>query len=204
MICDKIWYCLINNFFLFDQVYKQIQGTAMGKCFAPSLANLFIGWSEEQISSSIAEYEEKVVLWCRYIDDIFIIWKGDVESALNFVARLNDNEYNLKLTEQHSNTSIQFLDVEVTVENGLVHTNLYRKKTAGNSLLNARSAHPPNLIKSIPYGDLLKAQRICSTEEKYQQECLLMCSRFQERGYSSSIINQAVKGGRLSKIWNIV
>ncbi|KAJ1108228.1 hypothetical protein NDU88_005610 [Pleurodeles waltl] len=89
-----------------------------------------MGWWEEQVSSNIADYEDKVTLWCPYIDDIFIIWKGDVQSALNFVAALNDNEYNLKLSEQHSNTSIPFLDVEVNVENGLVHTMLYRKVTA--------------------------------------------------------------------------
>lgn len=35
---------LNNNIFLFqNEFYKQIKGTAMGACFAPNYANLFLG-----------------------------------------------------------------------------------------------------------------------------------------------------------------
>lgn len=42
---------LKNNVFLFQGVfYKQMKGTAMGACFAPNYANLFLGlWTERYI-----------------------------------------------------------------------------------------------------------------------------------------------------------
>lgn len=42
--------CLENNFFMYgNDTYRQVRGTAMGTCFAPSYANLHMGWWEEQV-----------------------------------------------------------------------------------------------------------------------------------------------------------
>ncbi|XP_078540011.1 uncharacterized protein LOC144824927 [Lissotriton helveticus] len=45
MLLEFVEFCLTNNIFLFeDQFFRQVSGTAMGTCFAPSYANLFVGW----------------------------------------------------------------------------------------------------------------------------------------------------------------
>ena len=78
MILEMMEFCLTHNIFLFNgEVYQQCRGTAMGTCFAPSYANLFMGWWEEQVSiaDSTAPGMERCVLWLWFIDDLFLIWE---------------------------------------------------------------------------------------------------------------------------------
>ena len=47
--------------------YLQVKGTAMGTHMAPSYANLFMGFLEQDFLHSAVE---KPSLWLRFIDDI--------------------------------------------------------------------------------------------------------------------------------------
>ncbi|KAJ1123197.1 hypothetical protein NDU88_001670 [Pleurodeles waltl] len=44
-----------------------------GQLLCLRYANLFMSWWEEQVSIEITEFEEQVILWCRYIDDVLSI-----------------------------------------------------------------------------------------------------------------------------------
>ena len=73
---------LKNNLFEFDQkAFKQVRGTAIGTTFAPPYAILFMADLEEKILNA---FEEKLMIWWRYIDDIFFIWEHGEES-LGFI-----------------------------------------------------------------------------------------------------------------------
>ncbi|KAJ1202119.1 hypothetical protein NDU88_005920 [Pleurodeles waltl] len=63
----------------------QKQGTAMGASFAPTYANLYMGCWEQEVawSDDNDSYMDKVVLWVRYIDDLFIMWDGSEQSLLD-------------------------------------------------------------------------------------------------------------------------
>lgn len=57
-----------------------------------------------------------------------------------FMFDLGNNSYNLKFTMQQSKHQITFLDMTVIIqEDGNISTTLYRKETAGNTLLHATS-----------------------------------------------------------------
>ena len=61
---------LKNNIFEFDEkTFRQVRGTAIGTKFAPPYAILFIADLEEKILSA---FEEKPMIWWRYIDNIFL------------------------------------------------------------------------------------------------------------------------------------
>ena len=62
---------LRNN--LFEKYYLQIQGTAMGTKMAPAYANLFMGKLEESL---IHLGKPHILIWKRFIDDVFLIWTG--------------------------------------------------------------------------------------------------------------------------------
>lgn len=162
MILTMMHTCISNNYFMFDDAdYCQAQRTVMGTFFAPSFAGLYLGLWEEQVASNILAFNTHVVLWARYIDDIFCLWRGMEQEAVAFVDELNDNQYNLKFTSTMHKEALEFLDVNVTVnrKEKKLESSLFRKSTAGNSLLYATSCHPKNLIHSIPYGELLRARR---------------------------------------------
>ena len=60
---------LKNNIFEFDEKdFKQVRATGLGTKFAPSYAILFVTDLEEKI---LNVFEEKPMIWWRYIDEIF-------------------------------------------------------------------------------------------------------------------------------------
>ena len=48
----------------------------MGTRVAPNFANVYMGRFEENFVYK-AEWSNYVIIWVRFIDDIFLIWKGD-------------------------------------------------------------------------------------------------------------------------------
>ncbi|XP_066916018.1 splicing factor 3A subunit 1-like [Clytia hemisphaerica] len=62
-----------SNFRFMDKYYLQRTGTTMGGRYAPQYANLFMGRLEKEITDN---HNNNIVLWRRFIDDIFILFKG--------------------------------------------------------------------------------------------------------------------------------
>ncbi|MEE6526778.1 hypothetical protein FKM82_027634 [Ascaphus truei] len=95
-ILESINFILKHNLFNFDGTYfLQKCGTAMGTKFAPSYANLFMdSWETDTIWSE-HEFSADLVLWRRYIDDVFFIWRGNNETLNHFLNYINNNERNL-------------------------------------------------------------------------------------------------------------
>lgn len=119
-----------------------------------------------------------------------MVWKGDIGSAETFITELNNN-INLRFTVQISQTQVAFLDTNIYVSANKLESTLYRKPTAGNATLHALSSHPSHLIRSIPYGEILRLKLICSTNEEFikcSQDALI---RFKARGYNVTILQQA-------------
>lgn len=89
-------------------------------------------------------------------------------------------------------SSITFLDVTIHKdENGLLSSSLYRKPTAGNSILHASSFHPCALIASIPYSQYLRIRRNCLDSGVFKKEADLLRTRLLTRGYSKTCLKKA-------------
>ncbi|XP_073460898.1 uncharacterized protein [Aquarana catesbeiana] len=196
-ILASLEFILNHNFFCFDgSHYLQVQGVAMGTCCAPSYANLYLGEWEHSllVQESLSVYMRHVITWRRYIDDIFMIWDGPTELLHEFLNCINKNDFNLKFTMTHSPKEITFLDVLVQRSpDGNLSSELYRKPTAGNSLLHASSFHPKPLLTSIPYSQYLRARRNCSDDTRFKMEANALKKRLLERGYSNTCLKKAYK-----------
>lgn len=59
-----------------------------------------------------------------------------------------------------SGSSIQFLDTEIYKVGARLMSILYTKPTDINTLLRYESAHPRNMIRSLPYSQLLCVKKI--------------------------------------------
>ncbi len=70
---------LTSNEFEFNgKCYRQKQGTAMDTCMAPQYANIFMTWLETKMLGDWNNPQE-IVMWKRFIDDIFMIRRGTRE-----------------------------------------------------------------------------------------------------------------------------
>ena len=103
----------LNCFQYEDKFYSQVHGTAMGTRMASSYANGYEGCFEEAMLST-APSRKIPTLYCRFIDDVFGIWLGDVESLLEFFNHANS-----------CHPTIQFIYVNRTVSG---HTSQPRRR----------------------------------------------------------------------------
>ncbi|CAJ0936405.1 unnamed protein product [Ranitomeya imitator] len=66
----------------------------------------------------------------------------------------------IKLTWKYSQTTVEFLDLQISkLNDGSVSTDIFRKTTETNSLLHFTLSHPPKLKSSIPTGQFLFKNR---------------------------------------------
>lgn len=107
---------------------------------------------------------------------------------------VQQNAFNLKFTISHSESIITFLDTIITKnQDSSLPSGLFRKSTAGNTILHASSAHPQPLIRAIPYSQYLRLKRNCSNQESFLQEAAALRDRLLLRGYFYSILKKAFK-----------
>ena len=78
---EMLYIVLKKNVFEFNGDYfLQLQGTAMGTKVAPAYANLLMGSLEPNLGHPY------IMLWKRYIDDIFLIWTDSTAQLKTFIS----------------------------------------------------------------------------------------------------------------------
>ena len=123
----------------------------MGSPLAPKLANLFLGYHENEWLKS--REAKNILFFKRYVDDIFCIMKtkNDAESFLKF---LNEQHPNIKFTlETEVEGKLPFLDILVQKQGNTLNTQIYRKQTDTGLLTNFGSftsfGYKVGLIKTL-------------------------------------------------------
>ena len=123
---------------------------------------------EEEI---LSEIELKPYLRWRYRDDIFFLWEHGEEKLKGSIEHLNEKHATIKFTAELSKTSINFLDVTVSLVGGNITTDLYVKPTDSHQYLHSSSCHPYHCKKGIPYSQALRLNRICSDLHSFDRRC---------------------------------
>ncbi|XP_073485027.1 uncharacterized protein [Aquarana catesbeiana] len=85
----------------------------MGANFAPSYANLAMGYWEKNFITHNNPYCANIVFFGRYIDDIIIIWDGPIDLVPRFVEHCNSNPYSLSFTHVYDHINLTFLDLDL-------------------------------------------------------------------------------------------
>lgn len=175
---------LKNNDFNFNgEYFLQILGTAMGKRFAPGLANLYL---IELDYKAMNGFQTKPLLFIRYLDDIFFIWPGSVASLKEFEIYLNSLITDIKITFEWSRDSISFLDVLIYKNNGHLKTKTFFKETDTHQLLQTDSFHPKHTFNGLVKSQLIRFKRLSSCKEDYDNTCKILFSYLKVRGYNQS------------------
>ena len=65
--------------------------------------------------------------------------------------------------------SVEYLDVKITIQDGRLITDLYRKPMSCNTYLENSSCHPKHTKLNIPYGIALRMKMICSEDALFEK-----------------------------------
>ncbi|CAJ0946235.1 unnamed protein product [Ranitomeya imitator] len=201
LCADLLGLVLKENYFLFqDTFYAQQQGTAMGANVAPPYAVAYMANFEQDFVYNHPLFMSHCMVWRRYIDDIFCIWDGPIESLLSFDQHINGIWPELKFSIQHDTHRINFLDTLVYKERGgHLAIDLYTKPTDRNGLLFFTSCHPPSIKNSIPKSQFHRVDRIVSDDNLKQTRLIEMEHKFADRGYPKGILTEAKRNMSSSK-----
>ena len=106
--------CTEYNVLIFNEkLYKQINGAPIGGCVSPALAEIFLSF-HKQIRIDQCPTEFKPVVYRRYVDDTFILFKS-IDTDHLFLDFLNKQHPSIKFTaELEKDNSISFLDIKVS------------------------------------------------------------------------------------------
>lgn len=147
---------LIMRFNIFnfgDSYFLQKIGTAMGTSCAVQFANLYFGWHEQE--SILPEFQERLgrlFYHARFVDDVFLIWIGGADAEWNRLTSSFNNFGILKWTSLELGTSVDFLDLTLTIKGNRIVTKTFQKKDNPYLYIPPHSAHPANTINGTIYG----------------------------------------------------
>ena len=184
---------LLDNYFLFNkQLYKQIDGLAMGSPIAPTLANIFLCYNE-QLWLDNCPIQFKPVLYKRYMDDTFLLFKdpSHIDKFLNY---LNNKHSNIKFTSEiEQNNSLPFLDILINKTDRGFTSSVYRKPTFTGLTMNFNSFTPflykINLIRTLIH----RAYNICSSYFQLHEEFKFMTKFLTDNGFKITVIEKHIK-----------
>ena len=174
---------MTNNYFVFDdKIFLQLNGTAMGTSVAPCFASLFLGLVELEVLS-----EFPIVLYKRYIDDIFVIMKRNETSShlhKRMLAKLTQKSklrFTIELPD--SDNRLTFLDLNIQLGHKHINTKTNIKELNLHLYLPASSAHPPGVVKSLIFGRIFKYKKQNTTLEDFEFFVQNLMRRLLDRGH---------------------
>ena len=178
----------LNNFIFNLKNFLQTKGCALGIICAPSYANIFMDHFERKyIYPSI---EGKSWTYFRYIDDILLIWTEAKNELDQFFKDLNKTYPSIIFDYKSLKDHIVFLDTEIYLHNGKLHTNIYRKETDRQNYLHTKYEHPKSLKDSLPYSQAIRIKRKSSNQVDLNNSLKEMKNNLVKQGYHPSLINE--------------
>ena len=140
----------------------------------------------------------KSLCYYRFMDDIFTIWTGSTEELLTFFEQLNSKHTSIKFDCKYSTKEIDFLDTTVYItSSNTISTRIFKKETDRNAYLHYKSYHPKKQKDNIPYGQFLRAKKICSNTHDADLSMSNTKIKFLERGYPSIIVDEQLEKAKL-------
>ncbi|XP_064393306.1 uncharacterized protein LOC135340830 [Halichondria panicea] len=195
LIIQLLQICVNHNYFEFGPVtFQQIQGTAMGAPFSPTIANIFMSVI---IRRFLEKQPAKPLLIKRYIDDIFIVWQHDENSLISFLSELNVSHQKLSYKYSYSSQQVSFLDMTIYKgphfhKSRKLDTKTFQKQQNLYQYLHYTSNHPKHIFKSIITGECTRLVRTNTTIQEFQTMTQLLSIRLKKRDYPQTLIDKTI------------
>ena len=193
---DALHYLLDNIFIRFgSKLYRQIVGFPMGTNCAPLAADMFFCYERDFMLSlsdnNQADIIEAFNLSSRYLDDLLNIDNPYFEQM---VGQIYPTELQLN-NANSSDTEGPFLDLNLSITNGIVSSRIYNKRDD----FNFEIVNFPFLDGDVPlspsYGvyisQLIRFARVCSNVDDFNIRNLFLTAKLLKQGYRYHKIRKA-------------
>ena len=196
-MCDALHYLLDNIFIRFgSKLYKQIVGIPMGTNCAPLVADLFLFCYERDFMLSLSDNNPNYIIEAfnstsRYLDDLLNIDNPYFEQM---VGQIYPTELQLNETNS-SDTKAPFMDLNLSIKNGIVSSNFYDKRDDFNFEL----VNFPFLDGDVPrspscgayISQLIRFARVCSYVDVFNNRSLFLTAKLLKQAYRYHKIRKA-------------
>ena len=201
--CKLIKICVDATIFTFNgEFFQQKFGVAMGSPLSPILANLCMEFIEKNFIASLPD-NIKPIIWVRYVDDVFVIYKEDETAFNEFINAVNGFLPTIKFTvEQEVDGNLPFLDVMVVHDKDTKQFSfkVYRKPTHTENYIHFYSQHSESVKRNVVVNMFLRAFKICDPIF-INEEITHLFSTFEKIGYPLHFIKNCLSIAR-KKIYN--
>jgi hypothetical protein len=173
--------CSSNYFRYGSAVYKQLDGIAMGCNAAVHFANIYL----DDFDNHFAPFCK---FYCRYIDDIFFIWKGPEHLLNSLFSQMNAFIPDIHLTFSYSKHSVNFLDLSIFSSHNQLMFRTFQKSFNIYQYLPPFTLHSPSCISGFIKGELIRFVRSNTLLADRLIFATLFRKRLLARGYSQSYL----------------
>jgi len=194
LIMDLLAFVMNNSYLSFhNQVYHQIDGTAMGTTCAPTYANIVVYMLERSVVKEFQHVNNSLHLYRRYLDDIFAYI--DARDAERFMKRMNELHPKLQFEFVSHSTEAAFLDLAIFKgerfhRDGRFDLRVHQKKMNLYLYIPYLSFHTPAAKKSFIQTELMRYIRNTSNQSDYNDLKWIFYQRLRDRGYPKEFLNR--------------
>ena len=159
----------------------------MGSQASPEISDITM----YEIEMQILAYDNKIVKWWRYRDDILLFYEGTENDLVELIDKFNKVHPTIKFTYDCSQESVQYLDLTIFKgerfrREGVLDLKSHIKKTETFQYLERTSAHPLSCFRGFITGETLRHNRLCSNKTDFIQRVQQFGQKLLERGYDSA------------------
>ena len=196
-MCDALHYLLDNIFIRFSsKLYRQILYIPMGSNCAPLVAYLFLFCYERDFMLSLSDKNQTDVIEAfnstsRYLDDLVNIDNPYFDQMVGqiYPAELQLNKAN------SSDTEAPFLDLNLSITNGIFSTKIYDKQDDFNFEIVNFPFLDGDVPRSPSYGvyisQLICFARVCSNVDDFNNGNLFLTAKLLKQGYRYHKVRKA-------------
>ena len=169
-----------------DTVYWQVDGITIGSPLGSFMANVFVGFLEQQLFGKVHK-----PYYVRYLDDTFACFPS-CNGALKFFPRLNNLHPSLTFTMEEENNLLPFLNMLVEKYPSSFITSIYWKPIFTDLYISwdsfATKSRKINFIKCHSHQSL----KICSNS-RINAETKKVTDIFRRNGYPDNVILSSIR-----------
>ena len=192
-LMEALRFVMKNNVFTFgDTIWRQLTGTAMGTPPAPPWATLYFSLNE---NAFLDTFPGRLFFYRRFIDDVFGVWvppvHGDPASDpdwIRFQSSLDNPTYGLIWEVGPLSTSVDFMDLTISIRGCRLHTTLYEKPSNHHLYIPPHSCHPPGLLPGMIFGMIFRFYSLCTDSADVHSRIRAFLLQLRRRGYPLDVL----------------